>query len=121
MARSSLAIAWLRKWDALLEHVRLRGRDLVVDRLEVQPADEVVADVVLAVLGRLVGQQLRLDPGRLHQELLLTDALERNKPERRVVDAVPARRQQTVILMQDRTVPADLLSYGPAALPLHRH
>lgn len=43
-----------RRVPGLVEHIRLRRRDVAVDGLEVQPTDVIAADMLPAVLGRLV-------------------------------------------------------------------
>ena len=80
---------------------------MAVEGLEVQPTDIVAADMFAAVLGCLLRQQLWLDAGCLDEQLLLAGAFERDEPERGIINAVLARSQQTVVLMQDTAVSAD--------------
>ena len=73
-----------------------------------QPADIVAADMFAAVLGCFLGQQLWLDAACLDEQLLLAGAFERDELECCIINAVLARCQQTVVLMQDTAVSADL-------------
>jgi hypothetical protein len=66
----------------------------------VQPADELVTDVLAAILRALLGYDLRLDAGGFDQELLLAAPFERDEPEGGVVDAVAACGDQAVILVE---------------------
>lgn len=76
-----------------VEHVGLRGDEIVPDRLEVQPADVVAAHMLPAIARAVFGHELRRDAGRFDHQLLLAATLERDEPERRRIDAVTARRE----------------------------
>src|SRR5207249_3978510 len=73
---------------SLLEHVRADLDETVVDRLEMQPADIVAADMLAAVAGALRRDRHRRPAGRLDHQLLLAAALERDEPEGGRLDAV---------------------------------
>ena len=84
-----------------------------------QPADSAAADMLPAVLRRLLRHDLRLGAGRL-DELLLAGAIERDEPERGVVDTMRAGGEQPVIMTQDLAVAANLAGHGRAALLIFR-
>src|SRR5215470_11124211 len=75
-----------------LEHVGLGFDQQVVDRLKMQPADEIITHVLTAVPGARIRHKARLDAGRLDQQLHLAAPLEGDEPESSIVDTVPARR-----------------------------
>ena len=68
-----------------------------MDRLEVEPADVVAADVLAAVAGALRRHQHGRAAGRLDHQLLPAAAPGRDEPEGGGVDAVAAGRQQAVV------------------------
>ena len=92
---------------------------MAVEGLKVQPADSAAADMLPAVLRRLLRHDLRLGAGRL-DELLLAGAIERDEPERGVVDTMRAGAEQPVIMTQDLAVAANLAGHGRAALLIRR-
>ncbi len=54
-----------RRTLGLVEHVRLRGSNLSVQGLKVQPTDEVIADVLETIACCIIRQKLRLHAGCL--------------------------------------------------------
>src|SRR5258708_35263804 len=85
-----------------VEHVGLRVDQLIPDRLKMQPADVLAADMLAAIARAIFGDETRLDAGRFDKQLLLAAALECNEPERGSFDAVTARRQEAVVLVNRR-------------------
>ena len=73
--------------------------------------------MLAAVSRRLVGQQLRLHAGGLDLELDPAAAFQRDEPEGGIVDAVPARGQQAMVLVQDSAIVADLRGHGASQKP----
>src|SRR3954465_8711390 len=99
MKMAGLQISLSAKEDKSVKHVRTGLHQLVINRLEVQPADEGVADVFAAVAGALRRHHGRLDAGGFDHELDLAAAFQRDEPECRVFDAVAAGGEQAVVLM----------------------
>lgn len=61
--------------DSLCEHIRLGFHQVIVDGLEMQPANVIRAHVLAAVTGPIGWHQLGLLTRGLHQKLLLTATL----------------------------------------------
>src|SRR4051794_39690790 len=92
--------AWSPELDrtvkrASVEQVGLLADDLVVERLEAEPAGEVVADLAGGDLRLLLVDQHRR-PGRLGQQLRLARALHRDEPPGGLVDRVADREEPVV-------------------------
>jgi hypothetical protein len=86
----------------------------------VQPSDVFAADVLAAVARPLLGHQARLDARGLDHHLLLAAPFQRDEPERGRLDAVPAGREQAVVLVDRGLDAAKRVGHLVARLDLHR-
>src|SRR4051812_6479080 len=75
--------------ERLIEHVRLRFHEVVVNRLKMHPRDEIVADMFVAVAGARFRHDLRLHTGRLDEQLHLAAPLQSDEPKGSGVNTVP--------------------------------
>ena len=110
----------------LVEHVGLRRRDLIVERLKMQPSDEIIANMFETIACRFIGQHLRLQSRGLDLQLYLTATLECDEPKSGIVDAMAACGEQSVVLMKHCAVLSDfrrpkLRSRSPPPRRLRRH
>jgi len=99
----------------LIQEIRLGSDQVVVDSLEMKPADIVASDMFCTVSRTFGRHRDRLCSGSIDHQLNLTGPLQRNEPIAGIVDTVAASSQQTVVLMDDRAVVPKGF-YHPAAL-----
>src|SRR5918998_3874371 len=111
--------AGARPTRSLGEQVRLLGEDPVVERLRLEPAGAVAADLARGLLGLIRIDEHRIT-GRFGEQLHLAGALHRDEPPHGLVDAAPDG-QQSVVGEDDRLALAERLGDALALLELeHR-
>jgi hypothetical protein len=67
--------------------------------------------MLATVFAPILGHESWCDAGGGNLKLYLAAALERDGPERIIIDTVPARRQQAVVLAQYGPVAAECVSH----------